>query len=93
MQIPLQITIVIWMHSAELEAHIRDKAQNSMSFSATSCPAVWWSRCRTSTIIRVNSSMCASTLACQASEIVVNHDHHEDVYVACAMPLMPQTPA
>jgi ribosomal subunit interface protein len=82
MQIPLQITIRDIPPSEALEAHIRDKAQKLDSFfeHIISCRVVVEMPHRHHNQgkqfnVRVD-------LGVPGNEIVVNRDHHEDVYVA-----------
>ncbi len=82
MQIPLQITIRDMEHSAELDAHIRAKAQKLDEFfdHITSCRVVVEMPHKhhhqgKQFNVRID-------IGVPGSEIVVNHDHHEDVYVA-----------
>ena len=83
MQIPLQITIRDVAHSDELEQHIRDKAKKLDEFFGhiTSChvtvemPHKHHHQGKQFNV-RINISVPSHP------EIVVNHDHHEDVYVA-----------
>ena len=82
MQIPLQITIRDMEHSDALEAHIRDKAQKLDEFfdHIMSCRVVVETPHKhqhqgKQFNVRID-------IGVPGSEIVVNHDHHEDVYVA-----------
>ena len=82
MQIPLQITIRDMPPSEALEAHIRDKVQKLDSFFAhvISCRVVVEMPHRHQHQgkhfnVRVD-------LGVPGNEIVINRDHHEDVYVA-----------
>ncbi len=82
MQIPLQITIRGIEHSEALETHIRDKAGNLEEFfnHIMSCRVV----------VEVphkhhhqgKQFNVRIDIGVPGSEIVVNHDHAEDVYVA-----------
>jgi ribosomal subunit interface protein len=82
MQIPLQITVRDMEHSAELDAHIRTKAQKLDEFfdHITSCRVVVEMPHKhhhqgKQFNVRID-------IGVPGNEIVVNHDHHEDVYVA-----------
>jgi ribosomal subunit interface protein len=82
MQIPLQITIRDVEHSVTLEAHIRDMAKKLDEFFAhiMSCRVVVEMPHKhhhqgKQFNVRIDISV-------PGSEIVVNHNHHEDVYVA-----------
>lgn len=82
MQIPLQITIRDMPQSEALEAHIRDKVQklDSLFEHVISCRVVVEAPHRhqhqgKEFTVRID-------LGVPGSEIVVNRDHHEDVYVA-----------
>jgi ribosomal subunit interface protein len=82
MLIPLQITIRDTAPSDELERHIRDKAKKLDEFfdHITSCHVTVEMPHRhrhqgRQYNVRVSVSV-------PGHEIVVNHDHHEDVYVA-----------
>lgn len=82
MQMPLQITIRDFEHSDALETHIREKAAKLDEFSEhiTSCRVV----------VEVphkhqhqgRQFNVRIDIGVPGSEIVVNHDHNEDVYVA-----------
>jgi ribosomal subunit interface protein len=82
MQVPLQITIRGFEHSDELERHIRDKADKLDEFfdRIVSCRVV----------VEVphkhhhqgKQFNVRIDIGVPGSEIVVNHDHAEDVYVA-----------
>jgi ribosomal subunit interface protein len=82
MQTPLQITIRDMEHSDALETHIRDKVSKLEEFSThiTSCRVV----------VEVphkhqhqgNQFNVRIDIGVPGNEIVVNHDHAEDVYVA-----------
>jgi ribosomal subunit interface protein len=82
MQIPLQITIRGFEHSDALEQHIRDKAGKLDEFfdRIVSCRVV----------VEVphkhhqqgKQFNVRIDIGVPGSEIVVNHDHAEDVYVA-----------
>ncbi|OGS97208.1 MAG: ribosomal subunit interface protein [Gallionellales bacterium RBG_16_56_9] len=82
MQIPLQITIRDVEHSEALEAHIRDKVNKLEEFfeNIMSCRVVVEMPHKhhhqgKQFNVRIDISV-------PGSEIVVNHDNHEDVYVA-----------
>jgi len=82
MQIPLQITVRDMEHSAELDAHIRAKVQKLDEFfdHITSCRVVVEMPHKhhhqgKQFNVRID-------IGVPGSEIVVDHDHHEDVYVA-----------
>lgn len=82
MQTPLQITIRDIEHSEALEAHIRDKANKLEEFSdhIMSCHVVVdmphkHHKQGKQFNVRID-------IGVPGSEIVVNHDHNEDVYVA-----------
>lgn len=82
MQIPLQITIRDMEHSDALEAHIRDKAQKLDEFfdHIMSCRVVVETPHKhhhqgKQFNVRID-------IGVPGNEIVVNRDHHEDVYVA-----------
>lgn len=82
MQTPLQITIRNVEHSAALEAHIRDKANKLDEFfnHIMSCHVVVEMPHKhhhqgKQFNVRID-------IGVPGDEIVVNRDHHEDVYVA-----------
>ena len=82
MQIPLQITIRDVEHSEALEAHIRSKVSKLEEFfnHITSCRVVVEMPHKhrqqgKQFNVRID-------IGVPGSEIVINHDHHEDVYVA-----------
>lgn len=82
MQIPLKITIRDVPHSEALEAHIREKAQKLEKFSdhIVSCRVVVevphkHSKQGKQFLVRLD-------IGVPRNEIVINRDHHEDVYVA-----------
>lgn len=82
MQIPLQITIRDVEHSAALETHIREKAKKLEEFCShiTSCRVVVEEPHRhhhqgKQFGVRID-------IGVPGREIVVNHDHDSDVYVA-----------
>ncbi len=82
MQIPLQITIRGISPSEALEKRIRDKAAKLEEFfdHITSCRVIVEEPHKhhhqgKQYIVRIDISV-------PGHEIVVNHDHHEDVYVA-----------
>src|SRR3972149_7752854 len=82
MQIPLQITIRDVEHSEALEAHIRDKVKKLEEFfeHIMSCRVVVEMPHKhhhqgKQFNVRID-------IGVPGSEIVVNHDHAEDVYVA-----------
>lgn len=82
MQIPLQITVRDVPHSEALESHIREKARKLEKFSdhIISCRVVVemphkHSRQGKQFLVRVDVGV-------PRHEIVINRDHHEDVYVA-----------
>ena len=82
MQTPLQITIRDIDHSEALEARIRDKANKLEEFSGQimSCRIVVESPHKhhhqgKQFNVRID-------IGVPGSEIVINHDHNEDVYVA-----------
>lgn len=82
MQLPLQITIRDIERSDALEAHIRDKAKKLDEFfdHIMSCYVVVEMPHKhhhqgKQFNVRID-------IGVPGSEIVVNHDHHEDVYVA-----------
>lgn len=82
MQIPLQITIRDMLHSEALEAHIRDKVQKLEALFAhvISCRVVVEVPHRHHN--QGKQFNVRLDLGVPGSEIVVNRDHHEDVYVA-----------
>ena len=82
MQIPLQITIRDVEHSEALETHIRDKANKLDEFfkHIISCRVVVEMPHKhhqqgKQFNVRID-------IGVPGSEIVINHDHNEDVYVA-----------
>jgi len=82
MQIPLQITVRDVLHSDAVEAHIREKAAKLEEFSGhiMSCRVVVemphkHSHQGRQFNVRID-------IGVPGEEIVVNRDHHEDVYVA-----------
>jgi len=82
MQIPLQITIRDVEHSEALEAHIRDKVKKLEEFfeHIMSCRVVVEMPHKhhhqgKQFNVRID-------IGVPGSEIVVNHDHNEDIYVA-----------
>jgi ribosomal subunit interface protein len=82
MQLPLQITIRDVDHSEALETHIRDKAKKLDEFfdNITSCRVVVEVQYKhhhqgRQFNVRID-------IGVPGSEIVVNRDHDEDVYVA-----------
>ena len=82
MQIPLQITTYGIDHSDVLETHIRDKAQNldALINHATSCRIVVKSPHQH--IQHGNQYSVRIDIGVQGSEIAVNRDHADDVYIA-----------
>lgn len=82
MRIPLQITIRDVEHSEALEAHIHSKVSKLEEFfnHITSCRVVVEMPHKhhhqgKQFNVRID-------IGVPGSEIVINHDHHEDVYVA-----------
>jgi ribosomal subunit interface protein len=82
MQIPVQITIRDMAHSEALDQHIQAKAAKLEQYcsSITSCRVVVEAPHKHNHqgrqyVVRLDITV-------PGSEIVVNHEHHEDVYVA-----------
>jgi ribosomal subunit interface protein len=82
MQIPLKITTYGIDHSDVLETHIRDKAKNldSLINHATTCHIVVKSPHQH--IQHGNQYSVHIDIGVQGSEITVNRDHADDVYIA-----------
>ena len=82
MQIPLQITIRDIAHSEALDTHIRDKAGKLDGFfkHITSCRVVVEMPHKHKT--QGKQFNVRIDIGVPGSEIVVNRDHAEDVYVA-----------
>lgn len=82
MQTPIQITVRDMEHSPALDDHIRSKAAKLEQYfsSITSCRVVAEAPHRHHHQGRQYTVRLDITVP--GHEIVVNHDHHEDIYVA-----------
>jgi ribosomal subunit interface protein len=82
MQVPLQITYRGMKHSQALDARIREKAAKLETFypRITSCRVALEERYRKQQ--QGNEFRIRLEIRVPQSEIAINKDHHEDVYVA-----------
>lgn len=82
MQIPIQITVRDMLHSAVFDEHIRVKAAKLEQYFSpiTSCRVV--AEAPHKHHHQGQHFTVRLDITVPGKEIVVNHDHHEDIYVA-----------